>query len=364
MSNHIENQYISDYVSPPGETLLEILEERGMTQTDLAHRMGRPKKTINEIIKSKISITPETAIQFENVLNIPASFWNNREKQYREFLSKREEKLRLKDKIAWLKEFPIKEMIKKRWICQCGDKVDQLSNLLKFFGIASPEQWDIVWERFSETFCRSSVFETNRKALSAWLRQGEIEAQEIRCNPYEASVFKGILNDIRKLTTATPDVFQPQLVHLCAQAGIAVVFLPELPKIRISGATYWLTPDKALVLLSLRYKTDDQLWFTFFHEAGHIILHNKKRIFLEDETAHTEKEEKEANDFATNFLIPSYEFEKFLRGLTIGRISKKEIRSFAQKIQIASGIVVGRLQHDHYLPYTHCNELKQIFKWT
>ncbi|MEY2914970.1 MAG: hypothetical protein RLZZ184_4279 [Cyanobacteriota bacterium] len=95
MESKIQNRYNPDYVSPPGDTLLEVLEHRGMTQAELAERTGRPKKTINEIIKGKAAITPETALQLERVFNIPASFWNNRERHYREFLAQKEEKKRL-----------------------------------------------------------------------------------------------------------------------------------------------------------------------------------------------------------------------------------------------------------------------------
>lgn len=91
MSNAIQNQYTPDYVSPSGETLQEILEEHGMSQAELAERTGRLKKTINEIINGKAAITPETALQLERVLGIPASFWNNRERQYREALALIEE---------------------------------------------------------------------------------------------------------------------------------------------------------------------------------------------------------------------------------------------------------------------------------
>ena len=77
---------------------------------------------------------------------------------------------------------------------------------------------------------------------------------------------------------------------LCAHAGVAVVFVQELPNTGISGSTQWLTPTKALVQLSLRYKTDDQLWFTFFHEAGHILAHGKRQVFLETDQKDREEE--------------------------------------------------------------------------
>jgi addiction module HigA family antidote len=95
MINVIENQYKPDYVAPPGETLLELLEERGMSQAELADHIDSSKKTINEIIKGKTIITPDIAVQLERVLNVPASFWNNLECLYREHLAEQDERQRL-----------------------------------------------------------------------------------------------------------------------------------------------------------------------------------------------------------------------------------------------------------------------------
>jgi HTH-type transcriptional regulator/antitoxin HigA len=88
MANILQNEYHPDSVSPGEETLLETLETIGMPQAELAKRMGCPFKTINEIIHKKASITAETALQLEQVLHIPASFWLKREHQYRESLAR------------------------------------------------------------------------------------------------------------------------------------------------------------------------------------------------------------------------------------------------------------------------------------
>lgn len=85
------NQYTPDFVSPPGETLKEILEERGISQAELAERLGHTPKMINEIIKGKAPILEETALRLENVLDVPARFWNNRERNYGEYLAKQED---------------------------------------------------------------------------------------------------------------------------------------------------------------------------------------------------------------------------------------------------------------------------------
>ncbi len=88
MTEMLHSQFRPDYVVPPGETLLEALEERGMTQAELAERTGRPKKTINGIVQGKVAITPETALQFERVLSIPAGFWSNLQRQYEETVAR------------------------------------------------------------------------------------------------------------------------------------------------------------------------------------------------------------------------------------------------------------------------------------
>lgn len=364
MSNPLINQYAPDYVSHPGETLEEILEERQMSQAELAERMGRPKKTINEIIKGNVAITPDTALQLERVLGTSASFWNNRECLYRETLAKQAERERLQKELDWLKNFPTSDMVKKGWIKLYQDKVEQLRELLSFFGVASPEQWEEIWQCDLTYFRQSAVFETNFQEITAWLRQGEIQAAEIICSPYNAKGFKEVLQQIRTLTVEPPEVFKPEVIRLCAKVGVAVVFVPELPKTRTCGATRWLNSKKAIIQLSLRYKTDDHLWFSFYHEAGHISLHGKRDIFIEkqgfvDNLSHDK--EQEANEFACNMLIPKANLEAFISSNR--RPSKMQIRRFATQLGIAPGILVGRLQHDGVLPNSHCNDLKQRFEW-
>lgn len=363
MNKPVQNQYVPDNVSSPGETLLEILDERGMSQAELAERTGRPKKTINEIIKGKAPITPATALQLERVLGTPASFWNTREQHYRESLARLAERNSLEGQIEWLNQFPIKAMIDFGWLPDLADPVEMLGAVLNFFGIATPTQWPKVWFEPGVAFRQSPAFESDPFAVSAWLRQGEIQAQQLDCAPYDTEQFVNALQSIRELTVQPPDVFQPAIIRLCAKAGVAVAFVPELPKVRSSGATRWLTPNKALIQVNLRYKTDDQLWFTFFHEAGHILKHGKREVFIEDgDDPHNKEKENEAHRFAADFLIPPAEYLLFAR--KSGYYSKDEIIAFARQLNIAPGIVVGRLQHDNKLPKQNCNDLKRSFQWT
>ena len=366
MNKQTQNSYIPDMVSYPGETVLETIEAFGMSQSELANRMGRPKKTVNEIIKGKAAITPETALQLERVLGVPARFWMNREQQYRESIARAVERAQLENDTAWLARMPVHEMVNESWVRHADDAITQIEELLNFFGVASPRQWNEVWLNPQVSFRKSLAYSSTPEALAAWLRKGEIEAQQIFCSPFNTECFRTALFRIRELTTESPTTFVPAMTELCATAGVAFVLVSQLSQTRISGTTQWITTHKALIQLSLRHETNDQFWFSFFHEAGHILLHGKRDIFIDDDSAsdpeRSEQKEAEANRFAADFLIDPLAYQHFTT--TQKPYSKAAIRQFAEQQGIAPGIVVGRLQHDKVLPFTHCNDQKATFSWT
>jgi HTH-type transcriptional regulator/antitoxin HigA len=360
MNDLFKNQYLPDSVSPPGETLLEVLNTRGMSQADLADRTGRPTKTINEIVKGKAAITPETALQLELVLGIEASFWNTREQQYREALARRRESESLASQIEWLNNVPYKAMIKMGWIPKTDNKIQLIQYLLMFFGVASPRSWNDLWGSTQAWFKQSRTLESDPGAVAAWLRKGEIDALKLPIAEFDANRFKEVLGRIRQLTKELPNNFASIVVTECGNAGVRVVFVPELPRTCTWGATRWLSQSNALIQLSLRYKTDDHLWFTFFHEAAHILLHGKRAVIVETEGRSQDERELEADAFAREWLIPQAQYKKFRR---LDSRSCAAISRFAYELGIAPGIVVGRLQHDGVLARTNCNHLKKSVGW-
>lgn len=350
----IRYEYQPSDVPPPGETVEELLDHFGMSQAELARRMGRPQKTINEIILGKAAITHETALQLERVLGTPAHFWLNGEARYREFLARQEDEQRLREQVAWVKNFPVREMAALGWLAAQEDPLHQLQALLAFFGIAGPEQFHELRETQHAVFRKTQKFENDHCALAAWLRRGEIIAQGIECPPFDKNQFRTTLHQVRALTLHSFDEARRALIDLCAQSGVAVVLTPELPKTRVSGVARWLTPQKALIQLTCRYKRADNFWFSFFHEAGHLLLHQKSRIFI-DTDSYEGEEEVQANRFAQNELIPPAVYQKFR---SQGRPSADAIKRFAVEIGVAPGIVVGRLQHDDG-NYQNFNHLRQ-----
>jgi HTH-type transcriptional regulator/antitoxin HigA len=363
MAKTEKNAFRPNYAVPPGETLKETIESLGMTQAELAQRTGRPKKTINEIIKGKTAIIPDTAIQLERALGVPASFWNNLERSYQETLARFREEDRLESQKQWLKSFPISSLIKKGWLPKLKSDVEKLRALFNFFGVAGVNEWKGIWENPQAAYRQSSAFQSKPAAVAAWLRKGEIEALKIECQTYNEKTFRAALDKIRGLTEESPDVFEPEMRMLCAEAGVAVVFVPELPGTHLYGATRWLGTKKALIQMSLRGKSDDHLWFTFFHEAGHIIFHDKKDVFIEAEGKGCReiggsKKEQDANRFAQDLLIPPKKYQAFL---DTDRFDEPVIQKFAKEIGIAPGVIVGRIQHEKVIPFSAANSLKKRF---
>lgn len=342
-------------MSPPGETLRETIEAWDITQAALAERTGKTVKAINEIVQGKSAITPETALQLERVLGVAAGFWLNREARYQEHRARAAAAERSANDESWAKRFPVRAMELREWLPKTKGPAERVEALLGFFGVASVEAWETVWAGISARYRKARAFEGDRNALVAWLRRGEILARTVETGPWDAPGFNEALGTIRSLSTQPFGKALPEAVALCASVGVVLVIEPELPKARVFGATRWLAPTRALVQLSLRYRTEDHFWFTFFHEAGHILRHGKKELFVEDGTPQS-PEEAEADRFAAEMLIPSRALESFRRGWAKDRAS---LVRFAMEVGIAPGIVVGRLQHDGTIPPSRLNDLRR-----
>lgn len=355
--------FLPDWISPPGETIEDLLEENGWTKAELAERSGFTPKHVNEILKGRAPITADTAGRLSRVLGSTAEFWLTRESQYRAALERRVALDKARADSDWLKELPLAWMKKQGWVEACRHPGEQVLACLRFFGVASVEAWRRQYEAPLTAFRASGRFQKKLGAVAAWLREGERQSAALQCEPYDRAGFKEVLRDLRQLTTAPqPSTFVPRLVETCARHGVAVVFVPAPAGCPASGATKWLTPDKAILQLSLRYRTNDHLWFTFFHEAGHLLLHGKKLLFIEGIDGLGRDLEEEADAFARDWLIPPPDARRLAR-IGTGRVSKKRVTSFAETIGVAPGVVVGRMQNEGWLPWTHLNDLKVRYSW-
>lgn len=349
----VDHRYEPDLVLPPGETLVEVLAERGMTQIQLAVRTGLSAKHINQITKGAAPVTPDTALLLENTTGVPARVWSNLETAYREFESRKRQAARLAEDVDWLRDLPVKELITRGWVQKGLPAADRVLGVCRFFGVANREAWNEVWQK-PTAYRVSQAFTSDPGAVAAWLRIGEVKALAIPCAPFDEAGLKKLLPELRALTRET-DLARswPRLVSRCADVGVAVVVEPEIKRARINGAARWLGPDKALVQLSLRHRRHDLFWFTLFHEMGHLLLHSKKATFISEDGSHGALEQA-ADAFAAELLIPPQHEADLARLRT-----NADAVAFAHRLGIAPGIVVGRLQHDGRWTQARGSHLRQ-----
>lgn len=359
-----ERTPIENFATAPGVTLQDSLDALGMSQAELAERTGLSDKTINRITKGIDPLTHTTALALEKVLQVPAGFWLKLESNYREHVARQAEARTLEGFADWARRFPYPDMVRKGYVAAARAAEEKAGVLLRYFGVATPDQWQAVYEEMElELSFRKSEGTTDRMpVLSAWLRQGEILAQSAAVAEFDAATFAKNLQTIRTLTDDSPSAFVPKMKTLCAEAGVIYELVPELPGLGVSGVMRWFH-GRPLIQQSLLFKTNDNYWFTFFHEAKHVLQMRKKQIFIEGGQSLPEdmKREEEANRFAGEILIPGGAWENFVGK---GHFDSARIRTFASSIAIHPGIVAGRLLMEKLVDYDKPQaKLRAKFEW-
>lgn len=348
-----------NWVSNPGDTITDLLEEKNMSVNNFATQMSAPIEYVHSLLNGTAIINEETSKKLSEVVGASADFWLRREFQYQESLVR----LNIVDKQSWLKLLPIKDMVNFGWIKEEVSR--NVQDLLTYFGVRSIDEWHLKYEAemAQVSFRTSANFKQQPAAVAAWLRQGELQSQSIQCADWNVDQFKKSLIEIRALTRIKdPAVFLPKLKEICAASGVAIAIVRTPIGCQASGVTKFLNSKRALLMLSFRYLSDDHFWFTFFHEAGHLVLHNKNCVFVEeiDKNKLVSKEESEANSFAAEQLVPTSSRDRLL---SLSASNKKAIIGFATQLGISPGIVIGQMQHAGKVEHGRFNGYKRKYTW-
>jgi HTH-type transcriptional regulator/antitoxin HigA len=336
-------------VFPPGEFILDELEERGWTQTSLAKIIGRPSSTISAIVSGKQSVTPEIATKLASAFGTSPHFWLNLENAYR--LSK----VVLADggierRARMFGTAPVRDMERRGWIRARESAEETEMELVEFFGVPSLNQLSDL-----RVAARASV--QNGSSLTpeqlAWCVRALQLAKSVPAKNYtNKSIEDGILN-LRQLTDFPENVRKvPQVL---GEMGIRFVLVEHLPKSKIDGAALWLGEgddwSKPVVALSLRYDRIDSFWHTLFHELSHIK--NKDSYIIDVDIVGANRclsnealsgIEARANREAAEMLIPKEKMESFIVRTHPFYYTDKIIQ-FANLMKIHPGIIAGQLQH-------------------
>ncbi len=275
------------------------------------------------------------------------NFWNNLQKNYDETVKRLELENELeKNKTLAAKFTAYNDLAKIGALPYARDRKEKAKNLLKFFGIASFIYLDNLYSLKNYVFRKSTAGELSKENLLLWLRLGEIEANKIETKSFDAGKLRNLLLEIKKLSLLNPKVYSKKLIEVLSECGVALVFLPYLKNTFVNGASKWSRKDKAAIFLTPRNSWEDILWFTLFHELGHILKHRKKTEFISfwDERLIAEDEykrmEKEADKFASNILIDKNMWRYFLQ---TNNFTQSEIIKFSKQVSVNPGIVAGRL---------------------
>lgn len=332
-------------ISPPGETLLDTIQAKNISQTELAERMGRPIKTINEIIQGKTAITPETAIQLERVLGVSAEFWLEREKNYRLELAEINEAENLLNTKSWLSHFPLKEMTALNWIhCDPKKTIQCYEAVLSFFSVSNKDSFYSYYKVQQPHYRLSNFDNKSVYIVASWLRQGQIQAEEFKAPEFNKSkALKAIPGLLDIMMENSPEFFH-KLQAACLAVGIKLIYTPCLKSLKVHGCTRWI--DSApVVQVSNLLKRDDIFWFTFFHELGHIILHGKRDVFMEglEYTDEEKIKEEEANEFAVKHLFSRELEAEFLQNIDENSVTYADVLNYAKEKKLKASVIFGRM---------------------
>ena len=360
------NRIDPDYEFPPGRIIASWMEARDMSLREFAARCGIPEGTARKIVDGRAPLDANAAIRIEKVTSMTARLLLSMETSYRLKLAHDAETEESRAHDAWAKTFPINRLVSSGYIDKPESSADMVRKLSTFLGIACPKAFGMKPSRNGVAYRKSSSLKDDDISLIVWLRMGELLAEREMHPGYNARKFKKSLGEIRSLTAKGLEKSLPRALELCNDAGVTLAFIKSMPGTNVSGAAWWMSSETPVIQMSTSHKTDDQLWFNFFHEAAHILLHKRQRggtmnAFVDGMGREESEMEAEADVWATNFLIKQAAWNKFTIGF---KNSEKEVRQFAKQQRIAPGVVVGRLQQERLSPWMHLNHLRQKPDWS
>ena len=331
----------------PGEYIRDEIAARGWTQEALAHILGRPLRTVNQIISGNRAITPQTAQELAAAFGTSAELWMNLESAYRLSLDKQEQG-DVSRRAQLYDQAPIRDLIRRRWI-QESDSPEMIESELKRFFEAP----------FAMAARMSSSYDTITPAQRAWMCRAFHLASAVRAKPFRANRAIEMLGKLHALTVSEHEV--RRVPEVLSEMGIRFLVLEHLPRTKIDGAVLWID-DSPVIALSLRFDRIDGFWHTLSHEVVHVLNGDKwtidedligaNRIGFDEVSEKEQRTDREASEF----LIQKAKLDSFISRHK-PRFSKADIIRFANLHQIHPGIVVGQLQYRKAIQYSHSREM-------
>ena len=352
---------LPNWFSPPSDAIRYLMRRRSIPASELALHLPDGTNTLRGLLGGTVHIDSELAITLADVLGGTRGFWTTRQRKFDLALERVVNKMSAIEQDEWLSRIPAPGA-KPRGRLGRERRLSELRRRLLFYNVCNIRSWENRYSYYRATtqYRQSNAFPSDDGAVSLWLRQGELESDMVATQPWNAENLRDRIDAIRTLSKiGRPIRFLPKLRSLLAEAGVALVVVPCPRGCPVSGASKLTSPDHAMILLSFRYRTDDQFWFTLFHEVGHLLLHGGTSFVDDNIGHHDELFEVEANDFASSCIIPTRNREEF-NNLTL---EYRSVLRFSVSINISPGLTVGQLQHHGRISFGRLNRLKRRWTW-
>ena len=350
------------WATPPGTTLVDFLAETKQSHAKFSKAIGFGVAEFKQLVSGVAVLDEILAGKLSDATGAPKSFWLSREEQYRSDLVASEKYQ--KESEEWLSKLPVGDMVRNKWISPQRTNRSKVHHCLNFFDVTSVDEWYKKYNDrlMSAAYRTSTTHNSTPESVATWLRQAELSSKDIECAQWNPEKLNGCLDEIKSLTRVkSPAEFLPVLRTIFSGCGVAFTIVKAPSGCRASGAAAWISSQRALIVQSARYLSDDHFWFTLFHEIGHLLLHKKNHAYIEISGGCVNQEEEEANRFSALTLIPE-DYQEELRSLKASEW--KKIVRFSKKMNISPGIVVGQLQFLGLVRNDYLNNLKVRYNWT
>jgi HTH-type transcriptional regulator/antitoxin HigA len=330
-----------NWVPHPGEYIKEELEERGWTQRDLAFILGCPEQSLNLLLTAKKGVSAEMTKALGDAFNVPPELFSNLQRAY-DLAHTANPSPSIAKRARIQSKYPIREMIKRGWL----DNDD--ASLLE--------------EQIARHFCVDTITDVPHLAHAAkktaydeipaeqlaWLFRVKQIAKTLKVNKYSHAALREIVPKLKQLLIDPEEI--RNVPRLLIGVGVRLIFVEALPSSKIDGVSFWLDDNSPVIGMSLRLDRIDNYWFVLRHEIEHILNnHGKEHEIIdtdmtEDISDAVPVEENIANTAASDFCVSQRDMDLFIARKD-PFFSDRDVRGFAQIMQVHPGIIAGQLQY-------------------
>lgn len=360
-----KNRGISpDLLIHPGETISDLLEERGITQKELASRAGVSEAFLSDVIHGRKDISKGLAKGLEYALNVPGSFWLNLQADYdAELLSLKEVDSVDDDErkvFADIREV-VEYLIRQKVIASGETQEETILSLRKVFRVSSLTLLRRIVP--SGAFRMSNKVAVNPDVLGAWLSLSKFYEAGGRPLPGFVPERTGeLVSSLKSIMLKGRGGIEKSLRSLFNGYGIDFSIIPFFRGAPVHGYISLKDDGVYRMVLTLRGRTADIFWFSLFHELGHIVNGDilKQGDYIDAGILGEEKREKAADVFASGALLEKESYHQFVDEKDY---SYRAISAYASTQGVPPYVVIGRLQKEGIIPWEWYRKYIPAYKW-